>query len=90
MSAADHADDHGEEPLHQAGWVYFLTYAACLGFFALLMFAKGDYFSAAAIVWLTILSIPFQVYLAKTEWMYAGGTLAVAAAGFFGLQALLL
>lgn len=89
MSAAEHADDHDEGTLHQAGWVYFATYGACLGFFALIMLAKAEFFPAAAIVWLTIASIPFQVYLAKAEWMYVGASLAVAAAGYFGLQVLL-
>lgn len=90
MSSAEHSDDHeGEGTLHQAGWVYFVTYFACLAFLSLIMAAKGLFFAAAAILWLTIMSIPAQVYLAKKEWMPMVGSLGLAVVGFFGLQALL-
>lgn len=92
MSATQEADDHEEGTLHQAGWVYFLTYAVCLGFLALLMLINPrveTYFPGVAILWCTILSIPAQIYLAKRNWMYLGATLGVAVAGWFGLQMLL-
>lgn len=90
MSAAEHADDHGDEgTLHQAGWVYFITYFACLAFLSLLMAAKGKLFAASAILWLTVISIPFQVYLAKKDWMMTAGSLGLGVAGYFGLMFLL-
>ena len=90
MSAAEHTDEHGEyEVFHQAPWVYFATYGACFGFLALNMFAKGKFFAAASIVWLTVLSIPFQIYLAKKQWLPMLGTAAGAVGGYFGLQMLL-
>ena len=90
MSAADHADEHDEHQVfHQAPWVYFATYGVCLGFLALVMFAKGKFFASSAIIWLTLMSIPFQVFLAKKEWLYTGGVLGAAIGGFYGLQFLL-
>lgn len=92
MSAAEQSDDHEEEVLHQAGWVYFLTYAVCLAFLALLMLINPQVetaFPGVAILWLTILSIPAQIYLARRNWTYFAGTLGVAAAGYFGFQLLL-
>ena len=90
MSAAEHADNHDEEEvLHQAPWVYFATYGTCLAFLALVMFAKGSYFASAAILWLTIISMPAQVYLAEKNWLFLSGSLGVGAGGYFALQMLL-
>jgi len=85
MSASDHED--GE--LHQAPWVYFVTYAACLGFFALLLVGKGMFLAAAAIVWFTIISIPLQTNIAKQQFTLAFLWLLAAPVGFYALQFLL-
>lgn len=92
MSAAEQADDHEEEVLHQAGWVYFLTYSVCLAFLAVLMLINPQVetlFPGVAILWLTIMSIPAQLNLARRNWLYLAATLGTAAAGFYGFQWLL-
>lgn len=92
MSAAQDTDDHDEEVLHQAGWVYFMTYGVCLAFLAVLMLINpqvSTYFPGVAILWLTALSVPTQIYLARRNWTFFFGSIGVAAAGFFGLQMLL-
>lgn len=87
MSATD--DHDGEEVLHQAPWVYFVTYGACLGFLALLMAAKGLFVAAASILWFTIVSIPLQTNFAKQQFAIAFVWLLAAPVGFFGIKFLL-
>lgn len=86
MSAAQQADSHDDhEALHQAGWVYFVTYATCLGFLALVMFAKGLYFATIAILTATLLSIPATVFMAEKKWFhYVGSVLPFAGLMAFG------
>ena len=83
MSAADHEE---EGTLHQAPWVYFVTYGACLAFLSLLMVAKGLFFAAAAILWFTIASIPLQIHVAKKQWTLAFLWLLAAPVGFYALK----
>jgi hypothetical protein len=86
MSATESADDHDEGELHQAAWVYFTTYTVCLSFLALLMFAKGMFLVAAAIVWFSLVSIPVQIHLAKREWMLMVIWLFAAPLGYYLMQ----
>lgn len=88
MSAADHADEHEEEELHQAGWVYFVTYGTCLAFLAMLMMITprvDSFLPGAAILWFMLMSIPVQIYLAERRWLHFAGSLGVAGAGYFAL-----
>jgi hypothetical protein len=79
--SATHAEGHDDQQgLHQSSWVYFVTYASCLGFLALVMFAKGLYFSSLAILTATLSSIPATVFLAEKKWFhYVGSVLPFAA-----------
>jgi len=89
MSAAQDTDDHDGEVLHQAGWVYFVTYGVCLAFLAVLMLINPQVrtvFPGVAILWLTALSIPTQIYLARRNWTYFSTSVGIAVVGFLGLQ----
>jgi len=92
MSAAGDTEEHDDQVLHQAGWVYFLTYSVCLTFLAVLMLINPQvetFFPGVAILWLTLLSIPVQLYLARREWARFAGSVGVAVAGFYAFQYLL-